>query len=729
MTASKHLRSEVFVCLFLALMTTAPYWQLLTHEFINLDDPIFVTENRLLHNAFTRESITWAFSFTDVTYWQPLTWLSHMLDCWLYGLRPGMHLLTNLLFHIANTMLLFLVYNKMTGSLWRSTFVAALFALHPLNVDSVAWVSNRKTLLSTFFWMLTMLSYVYYSKDPGFRRYLLVLMCFVMGLMAKSTVVVLPFVLLLLDYWPLRRFSLEESNKHSVKKVRKSIASADQGSLIFRLIPEKAPLLILSATSVCLSYLRPGGSVVSTESVPMKLRIANAIISYVNYIWKMIWPHDLAVFYPYPKAIPMWKTTAALFLLLLVSALAIKAWRKKPYFGTGWLWYLGTLLPVAGLMQIGLWPAMADRFVYVPLIGIFIIIAWGVPELVEHWGLKKTGLVAIGTALLSILMAITFLQIRYWNNSITLFKHAIDATENNYLAYNNLGVALYGKGKTEAALWHYSEALRIRPKYADAHNNMGNVLVKQNKIEEAIKHYFKALQINPNFEIAHNNIGNALSKLNRTTEAIQHISMALQINPDYANAHNNLAAILMNMGENDKAITHYLKALRIDPDSAEAHNNLGVALINKGEIDKAIKHYTSALEINPEGAEIHDNLGNAFMRKGKIDEAVRQYQKALSIKPDFIHALFNLAKAYSIKGEYGKVVSTCNKVIELQPDVSSAYYHIASAYARQNRIDDAIDWLKKAVNRGYDKWDFIKNDKNLESIRNSSYYRKLTEGR
>ena len=652
-----------------------------------------------------------------------------MLDCRLYGLRSGMHLLTNLLFHVANTMLLFLVFNKMTGALWRSAFVAGLFAVHPLNVDSVAWVSNRKNLLSTFFWMLTMLSYVYYSKGPCFRRYLMVFMCFVMGLMAKSTLVVLPFVLLMLDYWPIRRFWLEESNKDSVKKVHKSVESADRRSLIFRLILEKAPLLILSATSVCLSYLRPGGSVVSTESVPMKLRIANAIVSYVDYIWKMIWPHDLAVYYPHPKAIPMWKTTAASLLLLFASAIAIEACRKRPYLGIGWLWYLGTLLPVAGLLQIGLWPAMADRFAYVPLIGIFIIISWGGAELLERWRFKRTGLVAIASVLLSILMATTFLQTQYWNNSMTLFKHAIYTTENNYLAHNNLGVALYSKGRTEEALRHYSEALRIRPKYADAHNNMGNALVRQNKIEEAIRHYVKALQINPNFEIAHNNIGNAFSRLNRTTEAIQHISMALQINPDYANAHNNLAAILMKRGEIDKAITHYLKALKIDPDSAEAHNNLGAALINKGEIDKAIKHYTSALEIDPENAEIHDNLGNAFIRKGKIDEAVRQYQEALSIQPDFIRALFNLAKAYSIKGEYGKVISACNKVIELQPNISSAYYHIASAYARQNKIDDAIDWLKRAVNRGYDKWDFIRNDKDLESIRNTSYYRKLTEGR
>jgi len=447
--------------LFLMILTFATFEQVRTYDFINYDDNRYITENQHVQSGLTLEGVTWAFTTTHAANWHPLTWLSHMLDCQLYGLNPSGHHLTNLVFHIASTLLLFLVLERMTGALWRSAFVAALFALHPLHVESVAWAAERKDVLSTFFWMLTMWTYVHYVERPGFNRYLLVLLSFVLGLLSKPMLVTLPFVLLLVDYWPLGRFQFGRLSGDRRSHTPKSSDTGDQKSIVLRLIREKVPFFVLCAISSILTIFAQQkiGALGSLESYTLGSRIANASVSYVRYIEKMVWPRHLAVLYPYQQMLPIWKVLGSGLLLVGVSVLVIRAVRKHPYLGVGWFWYLGTLIPVIGLVQVGK-QAMADRYTYVPLIGLFVMIAWGVPDLLAGWRFRKVVLSISTGLLLSLLMIVTNLQVKHWQNDITLFEHTLAATSNNFIIHYNLGVAFDRQGKTQEAIAHFAEALR-----------------------------------------------------------------------------------------------------------------------------------------------------------------------------------------------------------------------------------------------------------------------------
>jgi Tfp pilus assembly protein PilF len=572
-----NIRREFLVGLFLVIVPLLVYGQIGNHPFIDFDDDIYVTRNHHVQAGVTPNSIAWAFSFEDKdkTYWHPVTWLSHMLDCQLYGLRPGMHHLTSLMLHIANGLLLFLVLKQITGTLWRSAFVAALFALHPLNVDSVAWVAERKNILSTFFWMLTLLTYAGYTKRPGVFRYLLTFFIFALGLMAKPMLVTLPFVLLLLDYWPLKRLSFENSRDDNGKH-KEPLRSHGKRWLVLRLVLEKGPFLMLSVFAVYFlsSSVRGLGTVASLESVPMKLRIANALVSYIKYIGKTIWPQNLAVFYPYPSGVPIWQAICALMVLICISIVVIWLIKARPYLGVGWMWYLGTLVPVIGLVQVGLWPAMADRFVYVPLIGLFIMIAWGIPELVKSHRYKEKGLALAAVAILLLLTVVSWSQARYWHSSVALFEHTLDLTEDNYVIHNNLGFALAEMNHIPDAIRHYSEALQINPEYEKAHNNIGTAFILQGQLERAIEHFSIALGLNPDFRDAHYNLGLAFEALGNYEGAIYHYTQTLRIDPDYARAHNNLGVILIHEGRIDEAVFHFQEALRIKPDYAGARYNL-----------------------------------------------------------------------------------------------------------------------------------------------------------
>ena len=451
------LRREGVVCLFLVIGILAVYWQVGNHEFVNYDDKDYITENQHVQAGLTLKSIAWAFTSTYASNWHPLTWLSHMLDCEIYGLNPRGHHFTNVFFHILNSILLFLIFKRMTGAFWKSAFVAALFAIHPLHVESVAWAAERKDVLSTFFCMLTMGAYILYVENQGIKKYLLTVLLFTLGLMAKPMLITLPFVLLLLDYWPLGRF-----NKRSPA---------------LQLIWEKIPLFVLTAVSSIVTFLVQQKAMSSLEVFPITARIFNALVSYLSYIVKMIWPFHLAIFYPYPGMPPVWQIAGACLLLVFISCIAIRTVRRYPYFAVGWLWYLGTLVPVIGLVQVGL-QSMADRYTYIPLTGIFIIIAWGIPDLIAKWRYKKIGLFITTTTLISILMICTWSQVGCWRNSITLFSHAINVTENNSVAHNNLGSAFADQGKASETIKHYAEALRIDPMYADAHYNLGNAFTQ-----------------------------------------------------------------------------------------------------------------------------------------------------------------------------------------------------------------------------------------------------------
>jgi protein O-mannosyl-transferase len=680
---------NILVCLFLVMATLAVYWQVQNFHFVNFDDGKYIYENHHVQEGLTLKSITWAFTTFHASNWHPLTWLSHMLDYQFYGMNPGWHHLTNLFFHIANTLLLFFVFRKMTGSLWQSAFIAALFALHPLHVESVVWVSERKDVLSTFFWMLTMWSYIWYVENPVAYRYVLVFLFFAIGLMSKPMLVTLPFVLLLLDYYPLNRFKFQPSD---------GSANSQQRSNTLRLTLEKTPLFALAAMSSAITFYaqKKGGAVTSLEMYPFKVRIANALVSYVTYIGKMIYPSKLAVLYPHPGMLPWWEIAGACFLLVSISLLAIRVVKQSPYFAVGWLWYLGTLVPVIGLVQVGS-QSMADRYTYVPLIGLFIIVACGVPELVKQWRYRKIGLTTLATVFLTILMAMTWKQVGYWENGITLFEHALKVTSNNHVAHNNLGLALDKQGHTAEAIEHYLQALRIKPDLEEAHNNLGLALDKQGHTAEAIEHYLQALRIKPDYAKAHNNLGLALDKQGHTAEAIEHYSQALRIKPDFAEAHYNLGLALDKQGHTAEAIEHYLQALRIKPDFAEAHYNLGLALKDEGRTDEAIDHYLQALRIKPDYAEAHYNMGNVLYMQKRIDEAIDHYLLALRIKPDYTETHNNLGLALKDEGRTDEAIDHYLQALRIKPDYEKAQYNLNEVLASSREIDRNIDKIGNAL--------------------------------
>jgi len=746
--ASFRLRREGLVCLLLVMATLAVYWQVQHFDFVNFDDIDYVYENYHIQNGLTQESISWAFTTTHAANWHPLTWLSHMLDCKLFGLNPGRHHLTNLLFHIANTLLLFVVFRKMTGGLWQSAFVAALFALHPCHVGSVAWISERKDLLSTFFWMLTMWGYIRYVEHPKVTRYLLMVLFFSLGLMSKPMLVTLPFVLLLLDYWPLCRFRFGPSD---------SVDKSQPRAMVLRLFWEKVPLLALVAmSSVATFYAQKHGKlVVSLDVIPFKARVTNALVSYVKYIGKMIYPAKLAAIYPHPGMLPWWQITGAFLLLLVISFAAIRFIKQKPYVAVGWLWFLGTLVPVIGLVQVGN-QAMADRYTYVPFIGLFIVIAWGVFELTSRWQHSKKILAGFATVILVALMAVTWKQTGYWQNSITLFEHNLKVTAEHSVLHNSLGFALENMGRTEEAIEHYSQALRINPNFEHAHNNLGNALDKLGRTEEAIDYYLQALRINPNFEHTHNNLGNALVKMGRAEEAIEHYLQALQIKPDFVDAHNNLGNTLLRQGKTVEAVRHFNEALRLNPNFAKAHNNLGIASASAGKIEDAIAHFHKALQIDPKNVEarlnlnniletlekidreistvqtelgfapkdpgLHYSLGNLYKAKGQLDAAENYYQKAIALQPEFPEAFYELAKLYISRDEYQKALFQYEKILTFMPDNPAVHYNIACIYAKQKKPQESVAWLKKAVSSGFNDWEHIKTDSDLDNIRGSSEF-------
>ncbi|MHC4658730.1 MAG: tetratricopeptide repeat protein [Planctomycetota bacterium] len=455
-----------------------------------------------------RSSITWAFTTDHASNWHPLTWLSHMLDCRLFGTEPGWHHLTNLLFHVMNTLLLFAVLNRMTRALWRSAFVAAAFALHPLHVESVAWIAERKDVLSTFFWMLTMAAYLRYVNRPGVSRYLLTLLPFALGLMAKPMLVTLPFVLLLLDYWPLGRFQNGQATKDTKRHRRKTPTTSSLWRVFYRLILEKLPFFALAVLSSIITFIvqQKFAAVATTRQFPLTGRIANALISYLAYIEKMIWPSRLAMFYPYPhRADLIGQAVVSALLLIFISIVVIWMMRRRRYLLTGWLWYLGILVPVIGLVQVGD-QAHADRYSYIPLTGLFIIIAWGLPDLLAKWRFRKIALALSAIAVLSALSIRAYIQQGYWRNTITLCEHALEVTEGNYVAHYCMAADFLHRGQIEQAVTHYHQTLQIKPNYFKALGSLAAAFARQGKADQAVKYYTEALLRKPDWLFPLNNL-------------------------------------------------------------------------------------------------------------------------------------------------------------------------------------------------------------------------------
>jgi tetratricopeptide (TPR) repeat protein len=598
----------VLICVALAFIILAVYMQAGNHQFLIYDDGVYVKNNPHVTSGITGKNIIWAFTSTDAANWHPITWLSHMADAQLYGMDPRGHHLTNVVIHTVSSVLLLLLLFRLTGSLWQSSFVAALFALHPLHVESVAWVAERKDVLCGFFWFLTLLFYSEYVAKRKPTLYFLSLFSFMLGLMSKPMLVTLPLVMLLIDFWPLNRYRFGEQGLE--------VCQLPGGVTV--LIKEKVPFFVSSFISgIVTIYAQGKGEALNVIS--FRLSVENALITYEKYILKTLWPYDLAVLYPLSSSLPLWQAISSLLILLLVSAAVFWLGSRCPYLPVGWFWFLVTLLPVIGLIQVGV-QAMADRYTYIPLIGLFIMVAWGVPDLIKGLRRRKVILALLSVATITASAVLTWQQLGYWRDDVSLYRHTLRVTSGNYVIHNNLGVALYSKGDLDAAIQEYREALRISPNYSDAHNNLGLALARKGYFDEAIQEYQEALRTSPNHTHAHNNLGLAFVRKGDLDAAIREYQEALRISPNYTHAHYNLGLALASKGNLDAAMQEYREAFRIDPNYPDAHYNLGLAFGIKGKLDAAIREFQEELRINPDNTKVQNNLGIALAQKRRQDE-------------------------------------------------------------------------------------------------------------
>ncbi len=586
------------VCAGLVFLTVAVFWQTRAFRFVNFDDTEYVTRNPHVLSGLTWEGIRWAFMHPHFGNWIPLTLMSHMLDCELYGLDAAGHHSTNLQLHLLNTLLLFLFLSQATGSVWRSAFVAAVFAVHPLHVEPVAWVSSRKDLLSTLFWMLALLAYVAYAKRGGAGRYGLVLLCFVLGLLSKAMVVTLPFVLLLLDYWPLGRLGAPEE-------------PAGAGRSLWRLSLEKVPFFILSGAAVAITFWTQQVSrfIVSSAMSPLSQRLANVAVTYAAVLRRTLWPVGLSPFYPNPgHAPPAWQVVGALALLGFISA-AVYALRRRRALTVGWLWYIGAFAPAVGFVRIGSF-ITADRYTYIPLIGLAIMAAWAVPDL-EPRPARRKALALLGAAIILTATICALAQARVWRDGRALFARAVAVTENNYVAEDGLAVALYEEGQYKEALAHHEEALQIAPGYARGWFNCGNTQLALGDLEKAAASFAKAAQLDPSLADASNNLGNVLCDLGRHEQAADAYRVALRADPRHALAHANLGQLLAERGEAVQAEEHFALSLAADPRQPLTHYLLARVLEQQGDLDGAALHFGAALELDPHFTQAAEGLTRA----------------------------------------------------------------------------------------------------------------------
>ncbi len=618
MTGPRSLYAALTVCGLLLLAVAIIFSQTVRYNFVNFDDNQYVYDNPQVANGLTIEGIVWAFTTTHANNWHPLTWLSHMLDCQFYGLAPGGHHLTNVLLHAATAILLFLVLWRMTGDLWPSAFVAAVFAIHPLRVESVAWVSERKDVLSGLFFMLTLGAYVGYVRRPfSPLRYLAVVALLALGLMAKPMLVTLPFVLLLLDYWPLRRLIPP-----------------------WRLVVEKLPLLALSAASCVATPLAQSEAVERLEILPLGSRMANAVVSYAAYLGQLFYPAGLAAFYPHPEnGLPLWQVAGAVLLLAGITAGVAACWRRCPSLPVGWFWYVGMLVPVIGLVQVGE-QSMADRYTYLPQIGLAIALAWGAKQVLGAWP-PRALVCGVGFAvILGVLMGCASQQACYWRNSETLWRRDLDCTSHNALAHYNLGLALADGGRVDEAIVQFKKALAIKPDYVAAMNNLGVALCDQGRVVEAIAQYRNALSIRPDYAMAHVNLGIAYTKQKSFVAAMAEYNSALEFQPDYPEARYNLGMLLYQCGRIPEAITQWAEMIRWQPDNTLALNRIARALAASPEA--SIRDGPHALELAQRAATltggrdpmILDTLAAAYAESGRFSEAVQTAEHALALASD-----------------------------------------------------------------------------------------------
>jgi Flp pilus assembly protein TadD len=608
MSAVPPTRHRAVLAALLVALTFAALAPVLSNDFISYDDEQYVTRNHHVRAGLSAEGVRWALTTDYAANWHPLTWISHMLDVQLFGVNARGHHLTSLLLHLASTVLLFLVLTTMTGATGRSALVAALFGVHPLHVESVAWIAERKDVLSTLFFMLTLGAYARYVATVSARRYALVLVAFAAGLMAKPMLVTLPFVLLLLDYWPLARWP-----QFGFKRV----------------LLEKLPLIPLAAASSIATFIAQsrGGAVNSLEIFPLGVRVQNAIVAYGVYLWKTLWPAHLAFFYLHPaSARPLWHAGLAAAALIAMTAFAIRERRRRPYVIVGWLWYVGTLVPVIGLIQVGA-QSYADRYTYIPLIGIFVVVAWGAVELLTPIAAPRTR-IALGAAALAVLAVVSHAQAALWRDSMTLYEHDLRVSGENPLVLNLIGVTLADRGQNGDAIPRFERAIRMSPSYVRAYDNLGLALIKTGRPADAIGPLETAIRIDPAAPEPRNTLGVALSRTNRTREAIEQFETALRLRADNPAALTNLGSALVSMGSIDEGTRLYEKALRLDPRYAEAHTKLGLVLAQKGRVQDALVELNLAVTLEPGYAEARQNLAMALYLAGDTEKAREQLEAA-----------------------------------------------------------------------------------------------------
>ena len=597
-------RPDLLILLGLAVMTFAIYAQVIGHQFITLDDDAYIRENAMVNRGVTLAGVAWAFTTFDQGNWHPLTWIAHMIDSQLFGMNAGGHLVVNALINVANTLLVFWFLFRTTHARWPSALVAALFALHPLHVESVAWAAERKDTLSTFFGLLSLIAYARYAEARSNSRYAWTAITLALGLLAKPMLVTWPFVMLLLDYWPLRRFDLTS---------RKDVATK-----LWPLLREKLPLFATVAASAVITTLAQshGGAVRTFQEFPIALRVVNAVVSYAKYLLLTFWPNDLAVYYPYTTAgTPAWQIICAAFLLIGITALCFFQRKSRPYLVVGWLWFLGTLVPVIGIVQVG-GQTMADRYFYIPSIGLFIVIAFGLADFARSWRVAPSVRTGIAVAVLLILATLTNAQIHRWTDSFTLFKHTLAVTPPNLIIENNLGSALSRSGLHDEAAAHFEKALQIMPAHYepllyDALLNMGISRFYQNRLPEAIEYCQSALRLRPDAPKAHDLLGMALAMQGHGEAALDEIRHAAELAPNDADIQKDLGVTLARLGRIPESIDHFHEALRLNPYNASAHNNLGLSLLQSGKPGESIPEFEAALRLNPELQGAADNLRRA----------------------------------------------------------------------------------------------------------------------
>jgi tetratricopeptide (TPR) repeat protein len=619
-------------------MTLAVFGQTIRHDFVNFDDDLYVYNAPAIRAGLTVKGLAAAFISPHARNWHPLTTVSHMLDCQLYGLNAGGHHATNVLLHVAAVLLLFRVLHQITGALWRSAFVAALFAVHPLHVESVAWVSERKDVLSAVFFFLMLGAYGRYVQARSIWRYVLVVLTFAAGLMAKPMLVSAPLILLLLDYWPLNRFRDAGSGPARLTKFQ----SRAQWSVVTGLVVEKIPLFVLSAISCIITFAIQKRATGAIPPLPLLWRVENAVASYVIYVRQTLWPIRLAVFYPHPNdTLPAWEVIAATAFLLGITVAAIVFRRKWPYLLTGWFWYVVMLLPVIGLVQVGE-QGHADRYTYLPHVGLFLLAVWGVADLTASRRSTSRIAVAAAVAIVFGLAATAFVQTRYWRNSEALWSHALAVTSHNDFAHNNLAYLLADRGDLDNAISHFSAAAEIRSSKKDKHYNAGSAFVEMN-------------------------LGDALARKGQSDEALLHYDRAIELEPNYADAYYNRGNAFFAEGRVDEAIADWEKTLLIQPKDADAHTCLGNAFLRRGSVSRAVAEYETAATLAPEDPHSRNNI--AWALATSYDSSVRDGPKAVGFaqqavtlsggrEPQFIRTL---AAAYAENGQFSEAIAAARQ--------------------------------------------------------------------